>query len=121
MSVTDNVQPCNGTPVTLPDNTQIIPAQQCTIPLGPAFSTTAKTATNLPHLKISSLVAVGPLCDDNKLVIFDKQQVNAVEPNPTLTKAINNSTSVMHGDRNIEDGCWDIILKKEASSHPTIE
>ena len=89
IAVTTNVLPFQGTPVTLPDSNAINPKYKCTIPLGPAFSKKATTATNLPQLKTASLVAVGPLCDDDKLVIFDNKIVRDVQPNPTLRSAIN--------------------------------
>ena len=84
MPVTKNVTASQGRPVTLPDNSTLVPAKKCTIPLGPAFSATAKEAKNLPHFKSASLVAVGPICDDNKLAIFDDKKVLAVEHNRAL-------------------------------------
>ena len=124
MGVTANIVPFSGHPVTLPDNTHIIPNKKCTIPIGFRFSKTAKTATNLPHLRSASLIAVGPLCDDGKLVVFDQNVVRDVEPNPQLHAALNGSTTLLQGRRNEFDGCWDIELTKtfplvNGSSSPT--
>ena len=86
MGVTINIVLFDGPPVTLPDNNSILPVKRCNIHLGSAFSDKAITATNLPHLKSSLLMIVGPICGDNKLVIFDKKIVQVVTPNPALKK-----------------------------------
>ena len=101
-----------GNSVTLPDNTKITSDKQGIIPLNPAFSKTARTATNLPHLKTALLVAVGPLCDDGKLVIFNNKQVIVVEPTSQLISAIKSSVPLLCGKLNAIDGCWDIPIEK---------
>ena len=73
-----NKEKFNGPSVILPDSTKISPSDQEELPLPPAFSKAAKKTTVLQQLKSTSLVSVGPLCDDNKLVIFDKQKVRAI-------------------------------------------
>ena len=72
IDVLNNVVPYNGTTVTLPDNTKIKPTKQGIVPLSSAFSTQAKTATYSPALRSASLLAVAPLCDDDKQVVFDR-------------------------------------------------
>ena len=121
MDVCTDITPFQGPSVTLPDNTSLHPSKKCTIPLGPHFSKEATTATALPHLKSASLVAVGPLCDDNKIVIFDKNAVQAVIPNEKLKTAINQSNVVLQGHRNMNDGCWDINLDKTTVSEASVK
>ena len=55
------------------------------------FSERAKTATNLPKLKSSSLLAVGPLCDDGKIVIFDQNNVHAIDDNDKVKQLLKES------------------------------
>ena len=70
-----NRKQCVGPNVTFPDATKTSPTEEGELPLPPEFSTAAKKGTVLPHLKSTSLISVGPLCDDNKLVVFDKNKV----------------------------------------------
>ena len=44
----------------------------------------AHIVINLPHLKISSILEVGPLCDDNIIVIFDKHKVYTIKNTPAV-------------------------------------
>ena len=100
-----SIKTYNGPAVTLPNNTRIAPAKQGLLPLSRTFSDTARTATNLPALKSSSLVAVGPLCDDGKAVIFNKKCVYAIDNTPQLKKVIDTTPHHLHGTRNTNDGC----------------
>ena len=71
MHCLSNIENYNGPSVTLPDNKFLYPAKKGILPLPEEFSEESHTATNLPSLKSSSLIAVGPLCDDGKPVIFE--------------------------------------------------
>ena len=84
MNVLSNIKPYLGASVTLPDNTKINPAKQGLVPINKKFSKMARTATNLPELKSASLLAVAPLCDDGKLVVFDDKEVIALEKTKEL-------------------------------------
>ena len=107
-----NIEKYSGPSVTLPDNTQIAPARQGLLPLPKEFSKTACTATNLPSLKSSSLLATGPLCDDGKVVIFDKDKVHVIQNNNNIRKMLKSSPVLLQGHRNSTDGCWDIPVFK---------
>ena len=116
----DDVVPFKGSSVTLPDASTIQPAQRGKLPLSSAFSDSAKIATNLPQLKSSSLVAVGPLCDDNKLVVFGKKKVITINDSSRIQKALEKEKTLLEGIRNTTDGCWDINLAKPVlpPTHP---
>ena len=79
MDCLSRIRDYNGPSVTLPNNTRISPKKQGLIPLPKEFSENARTATNLPHLKSSSLLATGPLCDDGKVVLFDREKVHVIQ------------------------------------------
>jgi len=58
ISCLTNVRPFIGSPVTLPDCSQLKPSQQGTLPLSANLSLSAKTATVLPHLTSASLISM---------------------------------------------------------------
>ena len=58
----------------------------------------------------TSLISVGPLCDDNKLVVFDKNKVRAMDFIKELEDLLTKQKTLIHGVRNHTDGCWDITL-----------
>ena len=74
MHCLDKVVPYVVPEVTLPDNSTILPAQQDILSISSKLSVAARTATNLSNSKSSSLLVVGLICDDNKVVIFDKKR-----------------------------------------------
>ena len=113
IDVLTQVKPYKGHRVTLPNNTQIAPAKKGLVPISNAFSDQARTATNLPALKSASLLAVAPLCDDGKLLIFDKHKVVAINDTPSLHKEIEQHKILLTGKRNFHDNCWDIEIHNE--------
>ena len=70
MDYLNNIKKYVGRSVTLIDNTKIEPVKQGLIQLSNKFSDKVRTATDLPKLQTSSLVAVGPLYGDNTMIIF---------------------------------------------------
>ena len=104
--VLGNLHPHNGIPVTLPDAETISTSHQGDLPLNPAFSAPAKQSTVLPKLKSASLLSVGKLCDDKKMVIFDENEVKAIESTPKLVNLINEQKILLRGQRNRVDNLW---------------
>ena len=69
------IQRVIGPEVTLPDNSVIKFDQQGQLPISKKLLSEAQKATVLPNLKISSLVSVGQLCDDNCKLLLDKKSL----------------------------------------------
>ena len=107
-----NIKTYTGPSVTLPNNTKIAPSKQGSLPLSKEFSELARTATNLPHLKSSSLLATGPLCDDGKVVLFYHKKVHVLQRTKQYDEFLDSSTVLLNGSRNHFDGCWDIPIAK---------
>ena len=101
-----------GPAVTLPDGSQIVPAKRGLVPLSDNFSNKAKRATNLPQLTTSSLLAVGPICDDGNLVIFDDKKVQTIKNSDRIKNILDKENVLLEGLRNKRDGCWDIPIQK---------
>ena len=68
-------------------------------------------ATVLPRLKSTSLLSVGRLCDDGKMIIFDKEKVRAINHTREVDKLINEQQILLKGQRNWSDGLYDTHLK----------
>ena len=64
------------------------------------LSSRAENVVILPSLKSASLISLGQLCDDDCKVLLDKRKLYAVKKN----------TLVLQGDRNKDDGLWDIKI-----------
>ena len=94
------IQTAPGPAVTLPNNTTIRATKQGNIPINATLSSRAKNVVILPSLKSASLISLGQLCDDNCKVLLDKHKLYAVKKN----------TLVLQGDRNKDDGLWDIKI-----------
>ena len=99
-----------GPNVTLPDATKISPTEEGELPLPSEFSTAAKKGTVLPQLKSTSLISVGPLCDDKKLVVFDEKRVRAFQHTHPIEEFLQKHKILLQGQRNTFDGCWDVTL-----------
>ena len=91
-----------STNVQLPNGKYITSSKQGELPLSKELSTTAKIATILPHLKSSSLISLGKLCDDGCNILLNR----------TKLYAIKNRKIILEGDRNHRDGLWDIPVQK---------
>ena len=87
-------------PVTLPNNTTITPSHKGVFQISNKLSTDAQQATVLPHLKNSSLISIGQLCDDDCNVELTKKELIANK----------NETIILRGKQNRSDGLWDIRL-----------
>ena len=98
--VLNNVQHRTGPEVTKPDGTNLNITGTGDLPLHKSLSAQARKGHILPNLTSSSLVALGPLCDDGCTVILTDK---------TLT-AVKNNNIVLCGHRNPSDDLWDIPL-----------
>ena len=88
--------------VQLPNASKIGSTVQGQLPLHRKLSTTAKNAIVLPALKSSSLISLGQLCDDNCKIELHKREL----------KVCKNKQSMLKGNRNYQDGLWDIPITK---------
>ena len=94
------IQTAPGPAVTLPNNTTIRATKQGNVPINALLSSRAENVVILPSLKSASLISLGQLCDDDCKVLLDKRKLYAVKKN----------TLVLQGDRNKDDGLWDIKI-----------
>ena len=93
-----NLHDVEGPTVVLPDNTAIKANQEGTLPIKNSLSSCAQKVTILPHLKSSSLISLGQLCDDNCQILLTKKNLFAMK----------NEKLILQGYRNYSDGLWDI-------------
>ena len=113
--VLDNIEPHQGPLVTLPDENTISPSHQGELPLPSSLSKTARTATVLPKLQSSSLLATAKLCDDDNLVIFDKDNVKTIPYNKKVVDLIDQQPLILKGHRNQRDRLWETTLTPDIS------
>ena len=78
--VLQNITPCLGPPVGLPDGTVIRASHSGTLPLR-HLSAPAKTVQIFKGLKSASLISVGQLCDDGCEVVLEEHKVNIIKNN----------------------------------------
>ena len=95
----------NGPTVSLPNNTTIQATHRGTLPLPSAISTAAMTAHTFPHLKNTSLLSIGQLCDDDCVAVLDKHKMGIYK----------NKKLILSGPRNKTDGLWDVKFNKKSS------
>ena len=76
--VLDNLQSKLGPQVTLPDSTTIQSTQTGHLPI-PGLSAPATTSHVFNDLHSSSLLSVGKMCDDDCLVVFDKEYMRVLK------------------------------------------
>ena len=69
-------------------------------PLQKSLSKNATTANVLPNLQSASLISLGQLCDDNCDVTLNKTSINVFK----------NKQKIVQGDRNPNNGLWDIPI-----------
>ena len=91
-----------GPPVQQPDATPLQTTGTGQIPLSSKLSPQAQQGLILPHLKSASLIAMGPLCDDDCNVIFSKKHMAVIK----------NNEVILRGKRNKYDDLWDIPIEK---------
>ena len=77
--------------------------------LSKKLSTTAQTATVLPHLKSTSLISLGQICDDNCTVVLNRHRMIATK-NSDVNIKFNEDDIVLQGQRNIKDGLYDVTV-----------
>ena len=112
-SILTDIQPVvNGPEVKQPDCTTLKITKRGFLPFHPSLTNTATQASVLPKLRSSSLVAIGQLCDDNCVAVFDKKSLSVYKNNKIILK----------GTRNHFDGLWDIIIpfKRTIPKMPTL-
>ena len=78
------MQPYSGPPITLTDDDTISPINQGILSLSHSLSKVAQTATMLSALRISSLISLGQLCDDDCVVLLNKEKLYAVKKNRVI-------------------------------------
>ena len=69
----------HGPSALLPNKFTITSDQKGILPLSEKISETAKAVMVLPELRISSLILIGQLCDDNCKALLTKKKLNAVK------------------------------------------
>ena len=109
--VLQNIQRKNSdTIVQLPNNATIHSNKIGTLPI-PELSNAAKATTIFSGLTNSSLISIGQLCDDNCIAILNKNTL----------KVIKNNKVIMEGQRNHDDGLYDIPIVKERTKPVSIQ
>ena len=99
-NILHNIQHHDGPEVTQPDGTNMNITGTGELPLHKKLSKKAKQGHILPNLTSSSLVALGPLCDDGCTLILTDKTLTAVKDNDVI----------LRGLWNCLDGLWDIPL-----------
>ena len=87
--------------VTQPDGSQMNIKSVGYLPMHKSLSKQATQGHIIRNSNSSSLVALGPLCDDGCAVVLTDKKLTAVKRNKI----------VLRGWRNRQDGLWDIPLK----------
>lgn len=113
--ILNNIERQPGLPVTLPDAGVIKSTHKGILPLSATLSDNAKTATILPGLKSSSLISTGKICDDDNMVIFDKDSVKAIPHSNAVVQAINKQPVLLEGKRNLVDSLYDATIQANPS------
>ena len=105
-----NIKPhTNGPSVLLPDSTTISATAHGTLPLHPSLTPQSTLSHIFDNLTNSSLISIGQLCDDDCIVIFDKNAIHILK----------NNQCILRGTRNTSDGLWDIKLPHNTLSSPS--
>lgn len=108
-----DIKPHSGPPVILPDDDRIAPSHQGKLPLHEECNDTARTGTVLPNLKSASLLSVGKLCDDKKMVIFEKDKVTAIPHNEAVASLVKRQKIILQGHRKPHDNLWHTTLSSD--------
>ena len=95
-----NVTKKNGPTVYLTNIEAIQTTHVGLLPHNKSLSKIATTANVLPNLQSASLISLGQLCDDNCDVTLNK----------TLIKVLKNNQNFLQGERNHNNGLWDIPI-----------
>ena len=99
-NILTNIKNHEGPAVTQPDGTDLNITGTGELPLHASLSKAAKQGHILPNLSSSSLIALGPLCDDGCIVVLTDKNLLAVKE----------KNVVLRGYRNRFDDLWDIPL-----------
>ena len=98
---TSNIQTITNPPtISQPDKTKLHITEKCNIPMHPTLSNPATSGYIVPHLKNSSLLSIGKLCDDHCTSMFTKKNLFIFK----------NNDLILQGKRNNTDGLWDVIF-----------
>ena len=108
-----------GPAVKLPDKRQIHPTHQGLLPLSTKLSEVARTATVLPQLSSSSLLSTGKICDDNNMVIFDKNNVRTIPYNRAIATIVAQQDILLQGKRNPVDSLYDVTIRADPTEIKT--
>ena len=90
----------NPPSILQPDKTKLQITNKCTIPIHSSLSKIATSGYIVPHLKNSSLLSIGKLCDDHCIAMFTKKNLFIFK----------NNNLILQGNRNNSDGLWDVIF-----------
>ena len=58
------------------------------------------------------MLAAGPLCNNGKVVIFDKEKVHVMQNDHRIRELTQSLPVLLQGNRIYIDGCWDIPVSK---------
>ena len=97
-----------GPRVRLPNNAIITSKQEGTLPI-PNFPLTATKAHTVDDLHCSSLLSIGQLCDADCSALFTRESLKVYNKSKDL---------VLTGQRNQNDGLWDVNLSSLKSAPP---
>ena len=79
-----NIRPAPSVPIMFPDGDLIAGNKKGDVPLHPDISSTARQTEILPHLKSSSLISLGRLCDDGCKIELTKEELIATKNNKVV-------------------------------------
>ena len=71
---------------------------------------TVHTCTVIRNLKSASLLSVAKLCDNKKMVVFDRDKVNTITHNPAILVLVSKQHIVLQGHCNRQDSLWHTTL-----------
>ena len=97
-----------GPRVRLPNNAIITSKQEGTLPI-PNVPLTATKAHTFEDLHCSSLLSIGQLCDADCSALFTRESLKVYNKSKDL---------VLTGQRNQNDGLWDVNLSSLKSAPP---
>ena len=106
-AILTNIDLRPGPTVHQPDATPLKAMGTGQLPLSSKLSSRAQQGLIVPNLRSSSLVAMGPLCDDGCHVVLSKDKLSVVK----------DGEIILRGTRNKQDDLWDIPLHKNLLSH----
>ena len=107
-TVLSSIVPSTSHQVMLPDGNNIQSTKKGLLPI-PGLSDVAATAHVFKDLHSASLLSVGQLCDDDCLVLFDKE----------FMRVFKHNKEILRGHRNFRDRLWDVNINPASAQHHT--